>query len=62
MAKNRSLDGAKMNPGAPGPDVTPTPEIQAGSLGERAGIPGTRSRIQKTIRVMSPELLLSTIS
>jgi hypothetical protein len=44
----------------PGPDVTPAPEIPAGSLGERAGIPGTRSRIQKTIRVMSPESLLTS--
>jgi hypothetical protein len=61
MVKNRSLDEAKRNPVPHGPDVIPAPEIQAGSLGERAGVPGTRSRIQKTIRVMSPELLLSTI-
>jgi hypothetical protein len=33
MVKNRSLDEAKRNPGPPGPDVTPAPEIQAGSLG-----------------------------
>jgi len=26
MAKNRSLDGAKRNPGAPGPMATPAPD------------------------------------
>lgn len=35
-------------------------EIQAENFGLRVGVPETRSRMKKIIRVMSPKLLLST--